>query len=177
MKKFNSEKTISANASGIIISYSEPYKKKFVKYENEYVKNIQVNGTAKYQKIIIEKVFNDKQKELFLKTVLGFNAYSKEEISQMSENKKQSIAIQYTKTKRILNKWKQEILFKGVDDLLLFLFPKSPIVKDMANTTGYLKEYDKKDEITFKELGISKDQIVSKLMNYGILPKNFYELV
>lgn len=176
MKKFNSEKTISANANGIVILYSQPYKKKFVKYENEYVKNIQINGTAKYQKIIIEKVFNDKQKDLYLKSILGFNAYSKEELTAMSENKKHSISIQYAKTKRILNKWKQEILYKGLDDLLLFLFPNSPVIKQMANTTGYLKEYDKKDDISFEELGISKDQIVSKLMDYGILPKNFYEL-
>ncbi|MFO0453024.1 MAG: hypothetical protein ACK52I_30925 [Pseudomonadota bacterium] len=176
MKKFNSEKTISANANGIVISYSKPYKKKFVKYESEYVKNVQIHGTVKYQKLQVETTFNDKQKDLYLKTILGFNAYSKEELTQMSENKKQLIAIQYTKTKRILNKWKQEILFKGLDDLLLFLFPKSPIIKDMVNTTGYLKEYDKADNITFEEIGISKNQIVSKLMSYGILPKNFYEL-
>ena len=48
----NSEKTISANSKGIIVSYGDVKKHMFASYNrSEYVRKIQLGGTKKYQKI------------------------------------------------------------------------------------------------------------------------------
>ena len=176
--KFNTEKTISANSNGIVISYGDANKHQFMNYQkrNDHVSKIQVFGTAKYQKIDENNCFTDKQKDLYMKLLTGFDAYTQKEINSMTENKRMSITISYTKAHRILKKWKQDIIFSKIDNLLLSLFPNSPIVKQMVNTTGYIDEIDKKDEISFKELGITRKKIADKLIEYNLLPQNFYEL-
>jgi hypothetical protein len=175
MAKFNAEKAISANSKGIVISYRDANKHKFIRYESSYVKNIQISGTAKYQKLHAEN-FNEKQQELYQKTIYGFKAYSKEEINALNENSKQQIIVNYTKVQRILNKFKQDVLYKSVDNFLLAMFPKSNFVKEFTSVSGHLKEPVLEEEFTFDELGISKFAIANKLMEYSLLPKNFYQL-
>lgn len=177
MRKFNSEKAISANSNGIVISYRDVNKHQFIRYESpSYVKKIQISGTVKYQKIQTEKTFNQKQTDLYQKTIYGFKAYSKEELTALNEKSKREILVNYTKVQRILNKFKQEILYKSVDSFLLSLFPKSKLIKDFTNVEGYLKEQVIEEDFTFDELGISKFAIANKLMEYSLLPKNFYQL-
>jgi len=178
MSKTNLNKTVSCNSNGIVISYGDANKHQFMKYETPaHVKKIQLHGTVKYQKIEEEFKLNPKQKDLYSKLVYGFKAYTKEEIAVMSERKKMNITMTYTKTQRILRNWKQDLTFSFIDRLLVTLFPKSPVVKTMCSTTGHLNDVSKEDEISFKDLGIKQEQIVSKLMEFGLLPKNFYELV
>jgi len=177
MAKFNAEKAISANSKGIVISYRDVNKYQFIRYEStSYVKNIQISGTVKYQKIQPEENFNEKQRDLYQKTVYGFKAYSKEELNALNEKSKQQIIVNYTKVQRILNKFKQDVLYKTVDNFLLAMFPKSNIVKQFTSVSGHLKEPVLEEEFTFDELGISKFAIVNKLMEYSLLPKNFYQL-
>ena len=63
MAKFNSEKTISANSNGIVISYGDANKHQFVNYQskNAHVSKIQTEGTVKYQKIERQIKFTPKQ--------------------------------------------------------------------------------------------------------------------
>lgn len=177
MARINTEKSISANSNGIVISYGDANKHQFMKYETPaHVKKIQLEGTVKYQKIEENVKLNPKQKDLYSKVVYGFKAYTKEEIATMSERKKINVSVTYTKAQRILRNWKQDITFSFIDKLLLAMFPKSPIVSQMCQIQGHLAEYDKEDEISFKDLGISQQQIVNKLIEFGLLPKNFYQL-
>lgn len=46
----------------------------------------------------------------------------------------------------------------------------------MCQIDGHLENVAKEDEISFKDLGINQQKIVNKLMEFGLLPKNFYEL-
>lgn len=177
MTKINTEKSISANSNGIIVSYGDANKHQFLKYETPaHVKKIQLEGTVKYQKIEEPVKLSPKQKDLYSKVVYGFKAYTKEEITTMSERAKINVTITYTKAQRILNNWKQDLTFSFIDKLLLKLFPKSPIVNQMCQTQGHLHDVVKEDEISFKDLGINQKQIVNKLIEFGLLPKNFYEL-
>ena len=107
----------------------------------------------------------------------GFKAYTKEEVAQMTEDMKINVTVTYTKAQRILRNWKQDITFSNLDRFLLSLFPKSPVIKAMCATTGHVDNISKEDEISFKDLGINQDQIVNKLIEFGLLPKNFYNLV
>ena len=176
MSKNNQNKTISCNSNGIVISYGDANKHKYVGY-NSYVNKIQLEGTVKYQKIEEQTKFSPKQKDLYSKVVYGFKAYTKEEIANMSERAKINVTVTYTKAQRILRNWKQDITFSNLDRFLLALFPNSPIIKAMCNTTGHIDDVPKEDEISFKDLGINQDAIANKLIEFGLLPKNFYELI
>lgn len=144
----------------------------FIKYE--HVQKIQLEGTKKYQSI--ETFYlNPLQKDLFEKLVYGFSAYSKLELDHMSKSKKMRIKIDYTKAQRILNRWKQEIVNESIDLLFLRMFPKSKTVKQIVSEKGY--DDNLECTISFKDLGISKKQVVNKLIEFGLLPENFFNLV
>lgn len=178
MARFNSEKTVSANSNGIVISYGDANKHQFMRYETpSHIKKIQLNGTVKYQAIEMNTPFSPKQKDLYSKVVYGFKAYTKEEFESMTETTKLNVSIVYTKAQRIIRNWKQDVIFSNLDKFLLSLFPNSPIIKQMSETDGHLDVISKEDEIPFKDLGIKQDQIANKLIEFGLLPKNFYQLV
>lgn len=178
MRKLNLEKTISANSRGIVIYYGDAKKHQFVEYGNICENNISFKPTKKYQNVKQREYyqFSDKQKDIFYKAINGFKAYTKEEIDRMSEKKKLFITVRYTKVQRILRNWKQDVTFTQLDDMLLAIFPKSSIVKQLVSTKGHV-DIDKKDEISFYDLGISKKQVADRLVEYGFLPENFYQLI
>jgi hypothetical protein len=172
----NSDKTISANSKGIIISYGDVNKHMFSSYNrSEYVSKIQLEGTKKYQKIDVI-VLNDVQKNLYHKIVYGFSACTKEELTAMSKSKKFKMTIAYTKAHRILNRWKQEVINENINSLLMKIFPNSPVVKQMVSVNGYDDTIDC-SHIHFKDLGISRKQIINKLIEFELLPSNFYQLI
>jgi hypothetical protein len=171
----NSNKTVSANSKGIVISYGDVNKHMFTHYESRYsfINKIQVEGTSKYQHSET-KHFTLLQQEMYNKIVYGFSAYTKEEIQQMSKTSKFNITVTYTKAHRILNRWKQELINEKIDSLLMKLFPNSPIIKQMTAVKGY--DDNLTVNTTFKDLGITREAIANKLMEYGFLPNNFYQL-
>lgn len=167
------EKTVSAVTNGMIISYSDAKKHKFVKYVND----IQTKGTVKYQKIQREE-FTPLQEKIYSRTVLGFKAYTSKELSKMTEKQKLDIKLNFTLVHRMLKRWKQDLIFNSIDNLLLSLFPKSSVAKAFANTKGYLQsnEIEEQDSLTFKQLNVSKKRIADKLIEHNFLPQNFYQL-
>jgi hypothetical protein len=54
------------------------------------------------------------------------------------------------------------------------LFPNSPITQFLLSETETDEKF--KNTLTFKDLNISKEQIISIFMLEGILPKNFLSL-
>jgi hypothetical protein len=178
MAKFNKEKAISCNSNGIVITYGDANKHQFMRYETpSHIRKIQLEGTVKYQKIEEEFKLTPKQKDLYSKVVYGFKAYTPSEITAMSESKKINVTVTYTKAQRILRHWKQDLTFSFIDKLLLTMFPKSPIVSQMCKINGHLDTIAKEDEISFKDLGVSQQQVVNKLIEFALLPKNFYQLL
>ena len=101
--------------------------------------------------------------------------HTKEEIVAMSKSKKHRVTIAYTKAHRILNRWKQEIVNETIDTLFLKMFPKSKTAKQFVSEKGY--DDNIQCIIPFKDLGISKKQIASKLIEFGLLPENFFNLI
>ena len=177
MAKFNQEKSISANSNGIIISYGDAKKHQFMRYETpSHVNKIQTEGTVKYQKIEEPIKFNPTQKDLFSKVVYGFKAFTKQEIEAMNERKRINVTVTYTKAQRILSKWKQQIAFGKLDKLLLSLFHNSLIIRQMSGITGQLDNIPKDEQVSFKDLGVNQNQIANKLIEFGLLPQNFYQL-
>ena len=90
----NTSKTASANLNGIVISFQENNKHKFIPYENQYVKRIQLHGSAKYQQFE-PPVFNLAQQRIYSEAVYGLNIFSKQELEKMPASKKSAIATHF----------------------------------------------------------------------------------
>jgi hypothetical protein len=171
--RFNPNKTVSASSKGIIISFRDANKHRFMPYENSVVEDIQHQGHKKYQQIEAP-VFNQLQQKLYAEAVYGLSFYSSEAVQQMSKSKKLRVLAKYAKAQRILNRWKQEIVHEKVDSLLLALFPNSLITKILVETKGYDRQV--RESHTFKELGLTQQDVANKLIEVNLLPANFYQL-
>jgi hypothetical protein len=171
----NPNKTVSANSKGIVVSFGDVNKHKFIKYESSAVNKIQLYGTVKYQKIE-QPGFNPIQEKLYYEAVYGLNFYTTDEIKSMSVEKKRSIIVLYTRVQKLFNRWKQEIICKQVDAFFLALFPNSPFTKFLVENSDY---YDKNLEcsLTLRDLGVTNERIIAeKLVESKLLPYNFFKL-
>jgi len=92
----------------------------------------------------------------------------------MCGKKKQRILNVYKRAQNVLNIFKQKIAIEYTNKIFLSLFPKANITKDLVNCN----ETDEKfiNTLTFKDLNIGKDQIISIFIAEGVLPKNFLSL-
>lgn len=171
--RFNPHKTVSAGSKGIIISFRDANKHRFLPYENLHVEEIQQKGKSKYQ-VLEQPAFNKIQQQLYAETVYGLSYFSEDDISKMSKSKKLRVLAKYAKAQRILNRWKQEIVYSKVDSILLALFPNSPITKILVDTKGY--DRSSRETHSFKELGLTQKDVASKLMEVKLLPENFFQL-
>lgn len=171
--RINPNKTVCANSKGIIVSFRDANKHRFLPYENQYVQQIQLKGSVKHPQL--EKpVFNKTQQKLYAEMVYGLGHYSAEDLKEMSPSKKFKILARYAKAQRVLNRWKQEIVHETVDSFLISLFPNSPITKALVQTKGYDREL--RETHSFKELGMDQQRIAGKLIEAGLLPTNFFQL-
>ena len=170
----NPNKTVSANSKGIVVSFGDVNKHKFIKYEPTAVQQIQLYGTVKYQKIE-QPGFNPIQEKLYYEAVYGLNFYTTDEIKSMSVEKKRSIIVLYTRVQKLFNRWKQEIICKQVDSLLISLFPNSPIVKFISENEYYDKDLE--CPFSLRDLGITSERVIAeKLIQSKLLPYNFFKL-
>ena len=119
-------------------------------------------------------VLNEYQNFLYKRAVMGLKIYSPHELSSMSEDKKKRILKTNRRVQRILNVYKQEATNAITNNLFKRLFPNSPITKALEQMTDTDDTFVNKLE--FKALGISKKQVIDKLICEKVLPKNFYEL-
>jgi hypothetical protein len=171
--RFNPHKTVCAGTKGIIISFRDANKHRFMPYDNVQVEEIQTKGTVKYQSLE-QPPFNKLQQKLYAEAVYGLSYYSDQDVREMSKSKKLRVLARYAKAQRVLNRWKQEIVYERVDSFLLALFPNSAITKTLVETKGY--DRSNRESHTFKELGLTPQDIASKLMEAHLLPQDFFQL-
>jgi hypothetical protein len=170
----NPNKTISANSKGIIVSFGDVNRHKFIKYELETVQQIQLYGTVKYQKIV-QTEFNPTQEKLFAEAMYGLNFYTAEELKKMPADKKRYVIVLYTRVQKMLNIWKQEIIGKQVDHFFATLFPNSPFTKFLLENEFYDKNLE--CPLSLRDLGVTSEKLIAeKLVESRLLPYNFFKL-
>lgn len=169
----NPNKTITANSKGILISYGDGSRPRYIAYKSKEVAEIQQFGKVKYQPID-KPVFNRTQKKLYSEVLYGIKTYDQEELMSLSQKDVLRINSLHRRAQFFLNRWKQEILDSRVNSLLSTLFPKSSMAKDMCSVKGYNRAHTNRQ--SFKELGLSQEMIASKLIEVGFLPNNFFQL-
>ena len=139
----------------------------------ENVKNYQLNASTKTTQYLSDG-YSQYQNYLYKRALYGLNALTQSEITAMCGKKKQRVISVYKKAQAILNKFKQEVTIQQSNFIFKTLFPNSPITEFLLSETETDEKF--KNTLTFKDLNISKDQIISIFMAEGVLPKNFLSL-
>lgn len=137
------------------------------------VKNYQLHAGKTYMQYEQDR-YSSYQNYLYKRALYGLDALTQQELATMCSKKKQRIINVYKRAQVILNKFKQQVTIQYTNFIFKTLFPKSPITDVLLANTEIDEKF--KNTLTFKELGISKDQIITIFIAEGILPKNFLSL-
>lgn len=116
------------------------------------------------------------QNFLYKRALFGLNIYTEDELSVMHELKKKRIKRVHQKTQYILNTWKQEMCNQFTNDLLKTYFPNSELALEIVTESVEETSEHFVNKTSMKQLGVSKTDIINKLIEYKILPGNFYTL-
>lgn len=118
--------------------------------------------------------YNSYQNYLYKRALYGLDALNEKELATMCSKKKQRIVNVYKRAQVTLNKFKQEITIQYSNFIFNTLFPESPITQALLADTETDEKF--KNTLTFKDLGIEKQDIIAIFIAEGILPKNFLDL-
>lgn len=164
-------KVISASIRGINIFYTDTFKSSNIYYSESILKDIQQNASSS-----LPRITNGKQKELYNQAMFGLRNYTAEEIMSMKFSDRLRITDIFDRSQYLLNIWKQELVHQKVGSFLTTKFKKSEFAYKLAT---YPKAINPREicTFTFKDLRIRKEHIVQKLIEFGILPVNFFEIV
>lgn len=128
------------------------------------------------QKNYKKEIYNDHQNFLYNRALYGLSVYSQKELQEMPLEKKQRVTKLYKKAQKVINLWKQEIVNILANTFFLSIFPDMEITKCLIEVYGTSGDPEYINNMSFKTLKITKKQIIDKLIEVKILPKNFYEL-
>jgi hypothetical protein len=133
----------------------------------------QLNASNKVTNYEVDS-YTQYQNHLYKRALYGLNAFTQQELATMCSKKKQRVSNVYLRGQKVINLYKQKLTVAYSNMLFKTFFPDSPI-------TNYLlgeQELDVKhtNTLTFKDLNISKDDIITVFITEGILPKNFLSI-
>lgn len=118
------------------------------------------------------------QNFLYRRAIYGLDIYTAYEIQDMDKGTHDRIIAHFNKTQMVLNKWKQKIIIDMSVDFFKRMFPKQTHTCEFVEALKKPCKPDPflKNNLTFKDLGISKDMIIEKLISSSLLPSNFHTL-
>lgn len=144
-------------------------------YGNRHVKHYRVYGEPnKYSQKYERDPYSQIQNFLYKRAIIGLNVYTQKEIQEMHWQKRKRVKKVHKRAQRVLNTWKQEITINITNLLFSSVFPKTSITKTLLEESEV--DCDFKNTLGFKELGITKDMVIEKFVDEGILPSDFYNL-
>jgi hypothetical protein len=114
------------------------------------------------------------QNYLYKRALYGLSALTDKELATMCSKKKQRIINVYKRAQVTLNKFKQQVTINYSNFIFESLFPESPITQFLLADNEIDEKF--KNTLTFKDLGIEKQDIIAIFIAEGILPKNFLDL-
>ena len=114
------------------------------------------------------------QNYLYKRALYGLDALEEKELATMCSKKKQRIINVYKRSQTVLNSFKQKLTIEYTNNLFKNFFPKSKITKELVESNDVDEKF--KNTLTFKDLGIEKQDIIAIFIAEGILPKNFLDL-
>jgi hypothetical protein len=139
----------------------------------QQIKDYQLNAGKTYMNYETDG-YSQYQNYLYKRALYGLDALSEQELATICSKKKQRVVNVYKKAQVTLNKFKQQVTIQYSNFVFKTLFPNSPITSILLSDTEVDETF--KNTLTFKDLGITKDQIITMFITEGILPKNFLSL-
>lgn len=137
------------------------------------VRNYQLQGGKTYMQYEQDR-YSVYQNYLYKRALYGLNALTEQELATMCSRKKQRILNVYKRAQVVLNIAKQKASIQYTNFIFKTLFPKSAITDALLSMTETDDKF--KNTLTFKDLNIGKDEIITIFMEEGVLPKNFLSL-
>lgn len=176
----NQHKTVHVSARGITVFFTDSGKHHFISFEQtrSMLDHIQLYGNKhegqSFQQNFETDQFTSYQNTLYRDALFGVQHYSSDELRSVSLKDKIRIQNMYRDAQNVLNKWKQQLTIRKTDAFLVKMFPKSAIVKEMIGKTKGYTNSRTMNTLTFRDLGISKQQIAQKLVDARVLPHTFF---
>ena len=146
-------------------------------YSGKFEKHQQEGHSINGKKFSVKEInsLNDYQIFLYNRALYGLSVYSQEDINLMHWEKRKRINKVNKRAKAVINLWKQQLTNTISTSFFKAIFPGTEFTKHFEETTNET-DINFTNNISFKSLGISKNSIVDKLINEGVLPINFYNL-
>ncbi len=159
---------------------SHVLKKHYTKVDiEEHILKYQLYGNLQRHKRYMQYEVNELseyQSFLYNRAMNGLHVYKPEDVAKMNAGMKEWIVKNHNKTQRVLNIWKQEITNNLTNIIFDLAYPGKGVKATLIDTTRNFVDPNKKNRLSFKELGIKKADIIKKLISEKILPDNFYAL-
>jgi len=140
----------------------------------QQVRNYQLHAGKTYMQYEQDK-YSTYQNYLYKRALYGLEALEEKELATMCSKKKQRILNVYKRAQSVLNVFKQKRTIEYTNAFFKKLFPNSLLTKALIESSDVDEKF--KNTLTFKDLNITKDDIISIFIAEGILPKNFLSLV
>ena len=118
--------------------------------------------------------YSQKQNFLYRQAMYGLSAYNSKQVKTMNPEKKKFVIANQIKTQKILNTYKQKKTNEITNSIFKVLFPNSSFANDIIKHSRIDRNFI--NRLSFKELGISKQDIIDKLIIFNILPEDFVKL-
>lgn len=116
---------------------------------------------------------NEVQKFLYKRALKGLAVYNRHEIRELAPAEKSKVVRLYSRTQRELTMWKHKLTIEATDEILALL-PNSRLAKSLLGYDCLNVSTD--NNLSFRDLGITKEDIIARLHSVGILPDNFYKI-
>lgn len=139
----------------------------------QQINNYQLNSGKTYMQYETDG-YSQYQNYLYKRALYGLDSLSENELATMCSKKKQRVINVYKRAQVTLNMFKQKVTIAQSNFIFKTLFPNSPITSFLLTDNEVDEKF--KNTLTFKDLGITKDQIITIFISEGILPKNFLSL-
>jgi hypothetical protein len=139
----------------------------------QQVRDYQLHAGKTYMQYEQDK-YSAYQNYLYKRVLYGLEALNQEELATMCSRKKQRIVNVYKRAQTVLNIAKQKATIHYTNFIFKTLFPKSPLTQMLIDSSETDEKF--KNTLTFKDLNIGKDDIITIFISEGILPQNFLSL-
>lgn len=114
------------------------------------------------------------QNYLYKRALYGLDALTEKELAITCSKKKQRIINVFKRSQTVLNIYKQKLTIAYTNSIFKSLFPDTSLTQNILKCEETDEKF--KNTLTFRDLNISKDNIISIFILEGILPKNFLSL-
>lgn len=131
-------------------------------------------------------VFNDYQNLLYNQALYGLRSLPVKMVQTMSEEQKKQVMRNYQNAQKLVKQLKQNVIIDCSNAIIDYYLAQAAelTTREAMHAKFFLqgirhsKETDTgyRDTLTFKDLGITKEQIIEILIKHRILPENYHTL-